>query len=565
MTNFLKYQIRNIDGKRELFDENGEQIWTGQVIHQDATIYFITWGVFEYIVDDDKEYPEMFYSLSFDGSILWKEAETAVQFEQNGRVGWKNPARELVMPPIFKQIEICERFIYASYGNRELFVYKNGGLSDCCNFHDNFYQNGKIGLKDHDENILFPVIYDEIYQWNDCDVFYTRIGSDFHYYDSNHEEILTKYRKFENIDDEFCPYYLHEEQSRGVLVTMQLTDTLSDPQSCVCYGNKIKLDRILKSKVDEIVSANCEVWNKGVHELKDFDSYYTYIYSAYWAKSESETPIEDCINQFVKMNCYNTTWNYIIKIWTNRNTTIANSELNKLVVHFQDLEEALFGICSPMDFVTIGYDDTLKDGEVKMFQVKYFTDRPPNEFDDMLDDALSGDINNYIEKKQMLLNALNHARIDEKWDDNYYFSEYNALFDGHSIGYGNKLNQQLIDYLVDKEKYSIKQTVFRICQHLHIRAKYSSWLIKVDDLQSLYKKIKWAISKGSCLTFVIKKQSCLDLIQEAVRFITESDEKGLKTKLAIFKKIERLLLLHGCLAAEEIRRQNFNPLESNLF
>ncbi|MDD6002165.1 MAG: hypothetical protein PUC50_08255 [Bacteroidales bacterium] len=60
---------------------------------------------------------------------------------------------------------------------------------------------------------------------------------------------------------------------------------------------------------------------------------------------------------------------------------------------------------------------------------------------------------------------------------------------------------------------------------------------------------------------MVKKQSCLDLIQESIRFITESDEKGLKTKLAIFKKIERLLLQHGCLTAEEIRRQNFNPLE----
>ena len=46
MTPFLKYQIRNIDGKPELFDENGEQVWTSKVIPQDANIYFTKWGGF---------------------------------------------------------------------------------------------------------------------------------------------------------------------------------------------------------------------------------------------------------------------------------------------------------------------------------------------------------------------------------------------------------------------------------------------------------------------------------------------------------------------------------------
>ena len=46
MTTFLKYQIRNNNGNRELFDENGEQVWTSKVIHQDANIYFTKWGGF---------------------------------------------------------------------------------------------------------------------------------------------------------------------------------------------------------------------------------------------------------------------------------------------------------------------------------------------------------------------------------------------------------------------------------------------------------------------------------------------------------------------------------------
>lgn len=564
--NFLNYSIREVDGKMKLFDDKGNEIDLIEEISPKSKKYFTVWGVIEFSETHDSMYPVLVSVLVYSSELLWNVAETAVKFKDGDHTGWKTPTGDLIMPPIFDQIEICDSFIWAKYSNRQIFVYKNGGLSDQGIFDDEFYENGKMGIKNPDGTVLFPAIYDEIYRWSDdSDVFYTRIGEEFHYYNSNHEEILTTYRKFDGVDDDLNPYYISEEQSRDTVVTMQITNDLSDPQSCVCFGQKVCLDRILKSEVADIIKNHCEVWDKGASCVNDFNSAFTYIYSAYYAQSNSATPIEDCLKQFEKMDCYQTSWSFMVKIWTNRNTQIANTELSKLVWHFQDLKEMLYGISDPMRFATIGYDDSLADGEVKMFQVNYFSDHwPDDELENIVNDAMSGDIDNYKAKMQLLEETLEKDRVENDWTDDVYQSFYDEYFGNFSISgryrhFDLDKEKELLDYLVDKESYSVTDTVFRICQYLNIEVCIGGMFDSIDYTERAYKKIKWALGHGSSLKPVVKAHSSLDFIQEAIRKFEESNEKGQKTKLQIFKKIERLLLKNGALTAAEIRTESFDP------
>ena len=563
---YLNYSIREVDGKLKLFDDKGEKVRCAVSIHHKSKHYFTTWGVFQFSKTKDKYYPKILSILIYSSANLWRDSETAVRFVKYGHVGWKTPSGDLIMPPIFDQIEVCESFIWAKYGNRQIFVRKSGGMTDQGIFDSTFYQNGKKGFQNPDGSVLFPAIYDEIYRWsNDSDVFYTRIGNEVHYYNSNHEEILTTYRKFDGVDDELTPYYIHEAQSRKTLVTMQITNDLNDSQSCVCFGQKVRLDRILKSEVADIIKNHCEVWDKGASCVDDFNSVFTYIYSAYYAQSKSATPIEDCLKQFEKMRCYRTSWSFMVKIWTNRNTKIANAELSKLVWHFQDLEHSVYGITNPMSFVTIGYDDSLVDGEVKMFQVNYFADHcPDSKLDKIFNDAMSGSIDNYKTKMQLLEETLEKERIENEWTDEIYQELYNEYFGHFSIS-GNyqyfdlKRNGELLDFLVDKEGYGVTTTAFRICQRLCVDVRVGCMLDSVEQTERAYKKIKWALDHHSSLKPVVKKQSCLDFIRDSITEIEKSRKKGQKTKLQIFKKIERLLLKNGALTATEIRTESFDP------
>lgn len=563
---YLNYSIREVDGKLKLFDDKGERVKCFLAIHPKSKHYFTTWGVFEFSKSKDKYYPKNLTTYIYSSANLWRDSETAVRFVKYGHVGWKTPSGDLIMPPIFDQIEVCESFIWAKYGNRQIFVRKSGGMTDQGVFDNAFYQNGKKGIQNPDGSVLFPAIYDEIYRWsNDSDVFYTRIGNKVHYYNSNHEEILTTYRKFDGVDDELTPYYVHEAQSRKTLVTMQITDDLSDPQSCVCFGQKVRLDRILKSEVADIIKNHCEVWDKGASCVDDFNSVFTYIYSAYYAQSNSSTPIEDCLKQFEQMHCYRTSWFLMVKIWTNRNTKIANADLCKLVWFFQDLENMMYSSTDPMNFVTIGYDDSLADGEVKMFQVNYFTDHWPDfELDNIVDDAMSGDIDNYEAKMQLLKEALKKEKVENNWTDDVYQSFYDEYFRNNAISddyedFDLKKEKELLDYLVDEKKYNVEETAFRICQTLQLDVDFGGILDNSVRVNRAYQKIKWALSHGCSLKPVIKKQSCLDLIRDSISKIEKSDEKGQKTKLQIFKKIERLLLKNGALTATQIRTESFDP------
>lgn len=561
--NFLKFSIREVDGKKKLFDEHDQYVTDVS----NRNIVLTVWSIIT--INDFSDGGQHLFFLRDDVDRFWEAVPTAVEFEENGRKGWKTPSGDLILPAIFKFMEVKDEYFFGHDDYYKIYINKNGGIR-CVESLDNstFYENGKCGLLNPDGTILFPAIYDRIYRWSeDSDVFYTRIGDEFHYYNSNHEEILTTYRKFDGVDDKSNPYYIGEEQSRETLVTMQLTDDLSDPQSCVCFGQKVKLDRLLKSEVIDIIKNHCEVWNKGIAFIDEFNSEFTYIYSAYYAQSKSVTPIEDCLSQFEKMECFVSSWHFMVKVLTNSNTAIPKTEMSKLVWYFQDKNEEgtpfdFHTELTPMDFVTIGYDDTLKAGEVKMFIVRFFADRWPNELDNIYNDAFSGSVENYNEKIALLKQTLEEERETYKWDDYVYQSFYNWFlngsnsFDSDYRYFDSKSEKPLLDYLAKHEGYSAKHTVWKICDAVNMLIDYD----EPQYIERAYQKIKSMLNYDAYLTLVGKKQSCLDLITDSIaKTEAQPDARGKKTKLASLRKIERLLLKHGAKTASVIRSKDFDP------
>ena len=567
MKNYLNYTIREVGGRQKVFDENGK-LAKDYVPDGADKFYFTVWGVLAF----ESKLPYLHVVVS-DGQILLDKAKTAVEFKENGLIGWKTPAGDLLLPPIFDQIEICEKFIYAHYGPAiKIYADHSKYTSDFLE-RGRFYQNGKMGIKNPDGTILFPAIYDEIYGWLcNSDVYYTRIGNEFHYYNSKREEILTTYRKFDGVDDELNPYDTYWSPYRETLLTMQITNDLSDSQSCIHYGEKVRLDRILKSEAIDIFKNNCEVWDKGIERLDCFCKSTEYVAAAYYAQSKSDTPIIDCLKQFARLKCYDDMDDeyrrFIIKIWTNRNTKISISQMNKLVYHYQDMID-----CSskalPMDYVTIGYDDSLEDGMVKMFQVITAPTYHIREeqFDKIYNDALSGTVDNYKEKKQLLLDTLEEFRQKKNWTDEEYKSYYNEYFSNNGIygdykGFVWEEKKKLLEYLIDEEDYSVEKTAFSVCWCLAWDAKRERF--NEADIRNAYKKIEWAIhpDRKSNLLAVSGAASGLNHIREAIDSIKESDSEDKDSLISALKDIEQLLLDNGALTAKEITALNINPLNN---
>lgn len=564
MKNFLNYTVREVDGKLRLFDNEGNEEKTVNEICPDAKIYHTVWGVFQYKKENGLN------PLVYDIERFRSEVPTAILFHEGERVGWKTPSRDLILPPIFYCIAIDEqKNVYTVYGNGEIRFWGDSDIEyKHWHFDDEliFEQNGKFGLKNRDGSILFPAIYDEIYSWDfGIDVYYTRIGNEFHYYNSKHEEILTTYRKFDGIDDKLKPYFLSYDKDDKVIVTMQLTPGKSDTQTCVIDGENVRLDRITKSEAGFLVKNNCEIWDNGVKQLKRFYNYFSKVDSVCYAQSKSDTPITDCINQLMKMIAYPHAYNYIIKIWTNRNTTISISQMNELIYFYLNDTNLNPTVDAPMDCIAIGYDDSLEDGMVKMFQVIYTNEREPNEFDEMYKDAISGTIDDYLGKMSKLLAQIeiSTSKNDGTNDAYLYHSYLDAVSQYREIGgnYGGiawEDELELLNYLIYHKHYSLKKTAFYVCRELFRNAQFNDF--NEADIRYAFKKIRWAIRFGSdCLT-VINGKTCLDYIQRAIEAVKKVDGVDSNPKIVALEEIEELLYEHNADTAFNLRSTNTNPL-----
>lgn len=259
---------------------------------------------------------------------FWNQVTSAVKFQENGLFGLKSPTGEIILEAQYDKVEVCADFVYAHYGIRHKYYYKNGGMSDCEDRDDyRFYENGKIGLHYSDGSVFLPAEYDEIIDWGSgSDVVYVRKGKEYHYYNHNKEEILTDVQDIEEDAYPECPYNLGEDQNRNVLLCVEPIPIHEGNRDCFAYGQWVRLSRIPYKNVRKIFS-DCEIVDISMEAIENFEDECTYIYSARKCLSKNENPITTSIEKFKTLGCYVSTWNYLLKINVNRNTVINPHDL----------------------------------------------------------------------------------------------------------------------------------------------------------------------------------------------------------------------------------------------
>lgn len=234
------------------------------------------------------------------------------------------------------------------------------------------YQNGKFGVLNHDGTVILPCEYDSVWRWPSCEVIEARIGTIHSYYDLTGSQILKKYR-LGPVDERLAPYTLSEQQRDIALMTMEFVDSCTDDQCCICYGRPTRLDRVLRQDIEGMMRANCEHKKYSADAFVRFNGFDNYIYRAYIAHGKGTNPLGDCIRQLHQMKCYASSWFYLDKVLTNKNTKLCEEELELLHYAAND--------CESGGNTEIGYgiDNNLEDGEVKVIHIEYFADHWPNQ------------------------------------------------------------------------------------------------------------------------------------------------------------------------------------------
>lgn len=453
-------------------------------------------------------------SYKKENAASMAKAKSGCKFCENGLWGVKSVDGEVLIAAKYDQIEICSDYVYAHYGTRHTYFYYNGATSDSPDWDDDyrFYQNGKIGFLNNDGSIFLPPIYDEIYDWGkDCDVIYTRHGEEFHYYNRKKEEILTKVNPIPEDAYPLCPYSLGEDQNREVLVCVEPADMQNGDDCCFAYNQWVRLSLIPRKDIRTIFSS-CEIVPMPDSALREFYDKDTYIYSARYCKASGEHAIMDCINVLESLGAYESSWNYLVKISVNRNTTVKVRELYSAIKHFEDYEEWCH-----YD-ISIGYDDTLSDGELSVFQVHYFGDDGgaflDNEiYQNVLPEGSFDDVVAVVRDSENREDLLDKAYWWIRYSENREWNETKKILDW-LYAQGALNVRSLLDNAAGTD----------MCEH-----KKDVWAFK-------YNIARWAIARGANVNYIINGKTVVDRI----RYEIERNEKWRNKDADDIENTERL-------------------------
>lgn len=490
------------------------------------------------------------YGLDNKGE--YEQIRNGIVFEQDGLLGVKDADGTIICEPEYLQIEKCSDHVFFYLPNNTYkYMYPGGAESGYMPEEERPYiVNGKYGLKDKDGQVLLEPIYDKVIEWDNCDVIYTLQGKEYHYYNHQGEEILTGVRTI-NVDTEIariCPYYLSEEQHTEQLVTMEIVNGPIDNHCCqIEDGMWVRLDRIARSEVRDIMGGG-ELISMNERAFDDFYSEDTYIYSAYIAKGKGNNCIEDCLSQFRKMDCYESSWSYITRVWVSPKSNVPFDKISKLWTKFKNLKLGGYSIKQKIGFqdltnIAVGIDPLLAENEIRMMQVIYFRDRWPchEEFEwedalrkgslddlkrtyadiQMLYDEIRQEDKNYAEwlVKDILSGSISgNAKPRWAWEEEVEI--YNYL---HSIGHGctTTLSKMFAKLAKKKSKMTKSQADF------------------------LLKKTEWLLAHGSDVNAVVDKRTPLDIVSDP-SVVVEPEAMELWTKIAETVKA------HGALSSKEL-------------
>lgn len=436
------------------------------------------------------------------------KAKDGYKFQENGLWGLKSKDGETLLDAKYNQIEVCSDYVYAHYGNRHTCFYYDGHTSDSADRDDDyrFYNDGKIGFLDKNGNVLLPPIYDEIIDWGEeCDVIYTRTGTEFHYYNRNKEEILTAVDYIPEDKYPECPYNLGEDQNRYVLLCVEPAGECRDEYCCYAYNQWVKLSRIPRKNIADIFSS-CSIAPLPAEALRNFYDNDTYIYSARYCKADGATPIKNCIEKIESLDAYESSWVFLVKIAVNRNTKIDSNDLYTAIKYFEDMEY----YC--IDYhISIGYDDSLADGEVSVFQVHYFyDDGGAFLYDDILQHTLpEGTLEEVVD-------AVNDSENRDKLlDSAYYWIKYseNRSWDE---------TRKVLDWLYMQGTRGIND-ILKNSLYIH-----NGSIDEIDSNQWAFKKeiVKWALEHGANINLVIDGKTFLEKILDEIERAKKYDKEN---------------------------------------
>lgn len=311
-------------------------------------------------------------SLNLDRNKLMRYNPSDVEFIENGKVGWRTNEGEILIPAEYDQIEKCAESLYLRNGDCYEIYYEYGAISFHHDYNEGsfFVKNKKFGWRT-DKTVIIPPTYDYIHAWSN-DVFCVKRDNRYFYINSHEEEVLTNVRRFKDEEEDGFPFQFSKHDKSIITLCEFVGHPSKKDSNVVRLGPWVKLDRISHEEIMQALINPEDESPITATDLEGYNSQFSYEFNIYKAKSKKG--IQDCLKKINQMGAFGQTWYYIIRVCKAPNEVPTAEELRYLRYYIEsknNIGKITFGL---------GHDPLLKQGETHLLMLTYYNEEcfPPD-------------------------------------------------------------------------------------------------------------------------------------------------------------------------------------------
>ena len=478
-------------------------------------------------------------NLSLDAAKLMSYNPQEVKFTENGKIGWRTKEGEILIPAEYDQIEKCAESLYLRSGDHyEIYYLEYGAESYHHDYHEGsfFVENGKFGWRKEDKIVISPK-YDYLSQWGD--IFCVRQDGRCFYLNDKEEEVLTQVRHFDGETDEDFPF-TSRSNDKSILTTYEYVghDVKEDP-NVVKIGTWVRINRMSHEEIMNLLVNPKDELPISEAELENYNSKFSYEYSAYFAGSTSKKGIEECLKKIGCMGAYYSTWYYIVKVWKAMGEEPTADELRQLR-YFIESKDNIGKI-----LFAFGHDDELKAGETRMLILTHYNEEcfPPS-FEFEWDEYLREKTLSEIEEQLVVLQKTIEEEIFPEYQEEVWRNQFNRQIVNMIYNEGRSWAEtaKVLDFLKqysDNYADGIYYTIENLFSHFEVNEK--------EEDEFFINKLQWLIDNGANVNYHRRNNTAIDLILDYT-----SGKDDMKYNKETVVRCQNLLFQNGAMSMKEL-------------
>lgn len=539
---------RTEDGKKKITEIYPGNIKTTREVNE---VYILPWG--KVLILDRGYYLEAFeqnanYYNLFDGITPYIE---------NNRIGLKYNDGEIALPPILDQFDRIGDAIFFRR-NYSFSLLRPSGTSVITNWLDEdkhfFVENGRFGWI-HDGHVIIPAQYLNIDKWPGYDVYCAETDSGCTvYFDSDGNQILPYHdddcrsASRDSLFNNDSPFGLQCGNNDSITCVSLLPERIEGDAHCVRSGGHwVHVDTISGDYVRAEMLSNTQQFTCKKQVLKLFDNMFSYEFSAYRASAGEDNAVVDCLSQLETLGAHDTSWHYLLKVWSSPESPLQPEDIRTIRQHFEDLERGVLSLG-----VSAGFDEKLNAKEVRMLLVTHFHDSGPvfTSGFDWIEFVRNCTVE---ELRDELIKRLG-TTVGPKVKRALKYSIIN-ICQAHWRGNtprGWTETKKLLNYLKEWDETWKDQLGTAMCG-FSLTSTFSAQYDTIKDFEFHYRKAKWMVNNGALLNMIKDGSTHLDRVMALLNYMKDEKENVPKRVIEMQEHYKDFLIQHGAKTKSQLR------------